>query len=107
MEHPAGQREAKRSSQEGDQHAFCEQLAQEPPPARAKRQSHGNLFAPGRGSGEQEACDVGTRDEEKQRDGSHRGTDDSPHFGVKGTEVIAARDNRNGGVTFYFRIGSA
>lgn len=57
-------------SDTGQNQALSQQLADQPLSARAERSAHRHFAPPRRGAGEQQICDVDTRDEKHAEDGA-------------------------------------
>ena len=67
-----GQGEAEEAADDGEQDAFHQQLPDDAPAARAKRDAHSDFTRAVRGPREQQIRDVGAGNEEHEADGAHQ-----------------------------------
>ena len=80
LRRPTGDRNAADGAGGREHEAFGQQLADDPPSARAERGAHGELARAARAAGQQEVGDVGARDEQHAGDGAQPGEQAQPHI---------------------------
>ena len=65
---PVRDQQPEGAADEREQHAFGQQLAHQPHPRGADRETHGNLLLPRRGTRQQQVGDVGADEQQDQPD---------------------------------------
>jgi len=75
-----GKREAQETADDGEHHAFDEQLTHDAPAGGAERHAHRHLARARRRSRQQEVRHIGARDEQDERDGAHQRQEDQSNL---------------------------
>jgi hypothetical protein len=95
---PCGNRDAHERAERPEDHALCEELPDQPRPARTDREPDGDLALACRGTRQEHSGDVRARDEQHEPDGDH-GTSDHPAQDGIGLRVHARRGRGTDGDT--------
>ena len=77
---PEGERQADGAARRGEQQALDQELAHDPPRARAEAGAHGDLTPAGGGSRQQQVGDVGAGDQQHGADGAQDEEQRRPHL---------------------------